>query len=90
MFNAQGRILRKVSYVMGVKVPVTKNGALLAEWAQTKRTRTAVPENKRDTASIGYDHFLSKRTDVYAIYSYDKQTGYESADTIGFGIRHTF
>lgn len=78
------------TYDLGVKIPVTPSGAVLAEWAQTKRTRTAVPENKRNTASIGYDYFLSKRTDVYAIYSYDKQTAFESADTIGFGIRHTF
>jgi predicted porin len=78
------------TYDVGVKVPVTQSGALLAEWARTKRTRTAVAENKRNTVSVGYDHFLSKRTDVYAIYSYDKQTAFESADTIGFGIRHTF
>lgn len=78
------------TYDVGVKVPVTKSGALLAEWAHSKRTRTGVPENERDTASVGYDHSLSKRTDVYAVYSRDKQTGFDSAGTIGFGIRHTF
>lgn len=75
---------------VGVRVPITQSGALLAEWAHTKRERAGLPDNKRNTASIGYDHFLSKRTDVYAVYSRDKQTGFESADTIGFGVRHTF
>lgn len=88
--EASGEVNDTKTYDLGVKVPVTQSGALLAEWAQTKRTRAAVPENKRNTASIGYDHFLSKRTDVYVIYSYDKQTSFQSADTIGFGIRHTF
>jgi predicted porin len=78
------------TYDVGVKVPVTQSGAVLAEWANTKRTRTGVPENKRNTASVGYDHFLSKRTDVYAIYSYDKQTGFDSGNSMALGIRHMF
>lgn len=88
--NASGVTNDTRTYDMGVKVPVTRSGALLAEWAHTNRTRTGVPENRRNTASVGYDHSLSKRTDVYAIYSYDKQTSFDSGNTIGFGIRHTF
>jgi predicted porin len=41
-------------------------------------------------ASLGYDHFLSKRTDVYAAYSYDKLSRFDSANTFALGIRHTF
>lgn len=78
------------TYDVGMKIPVTQSGAVLAEWAQTKRSRTGVPENKRDTASVGYDYFLSKRTDIYAVYSYDRQTRFDSAGTIGIGVRHTF
>jgi predicted porin len=75
---------------IGLKVPVTASGALLAEFAHTTRTRAGVPENVRKTASLGYDHVLSKRTDVYAIYLRDKQTGFEAGDSLALGIRHTF
>jgi predicted porin len=78
------------TYDVGLRVPVTQSGALLAEWAHTKRTRAGLADNKRDTASVGYDHFLSKRTDVYAVYSRDRQSGFDSAGTIGVGMRHTF
>lgn len=77
------------TYDIGVKVPVTQSSAVLAEWAHTKRDLGAT-DNTRNTASIGYDYFLSKRTDIYAVYSYDKQSGFDSAGTIGFGVRHTF
>jgi predicted porin len=75
---------------IGVRVPAGQTGAVLAEWARTRRTRDNAPRNTRDTASLGYDYFLSKRTDIYAVYSYDKQTGFSSAGTVGLGIRHTF
>lgn len=88
--NAEGTKNDTRTVDLGVKIPVTAAGSILAEWAQTKRTRDLVPRNTRDTVSVGYDHFLSKRTDVYAIYSYDKQTAFNSAGTYGVGIRHTF
>jgi len=75
---------------VGVKVPVTTAGSILAEWAQTRRTRDLLPRNTRDTVSLGYDHFLSRRTDVYAVYTYDKQTGFGQAGSYGVGIRHAF
>jgi predicted porin len=75
---------------IGLKLPVTGNGALLAEFARTKRTRAALPENLRKTASFGYDHFLSKRTDLYAVMLRDKQTGFDAANSLALGIRHTF
>lgn len=75
---------------LGLRVPVTKSGAVLAEWARTKRTRDLVPKNTRNTASLGYDYFLSTRTDVYGVYSYDKQTSFGSAGTYAVAIRHTF
>ena len=35
---------------VGLKVPVTQNGAVLAEFAHTKRTRDPLPENVRSIA----------------------------------------
>jgi predicted porin len=88
--EASGVVNDTKTWDVGLKVPVTKNGAVLAEFAHTKRTRAAVPENLRKTASLGYDHFLSKRTDLYAIYMRDKQTGFEGGNGVALGIRHTF
>lgn len=75
---------------LGLKVPVSASGAVLAELAHTKRTRAVVPENVRKTAALGYNHVLSKRTDVYAIYLRDKQTGFAAGNSLALGLRHTF
>jgi predicted porin len=88
--EADGTLNDTRTWDLGLKLPVTAKGALLAEYAHTRRMRALVPDNLRKTASLGYDHFLSKRTDLYAIYMRDKQTGFEPGDSIAFGIRHTF
>ncbi|MFC0134590.1 porin [Massilia eurypsychrophila] len=88
--EASGVVNGTRGWDVGLKVPVTAQGALLAEYGNTKRTRAALADNVRKTASIGYDHVLSKRTDVYAIYLRDKQTGFDSTDSMALGIRHTF
>ena len=87
---ADGTVNDTKTWDAGLKVPVTASGALLAEYAHTERTRATVPENVRKTASLGYDHVLSKRTDVYAIYMRDKQTGFEGGNSVALGIRHLF
>lgn len=63
-------------------------GSVLASYGSRKTTGTT--ESKRDIASLGYDHFLSKRTDVYAVYMYDKIRDTDSGNTVAFGIRHRF
>jgi predicted porin len=88
--EASGIVNATRTHDIGVKVPVTKTGALLAEVARTKREATGKAETARTTASVGYDHRLSKRTDVYAVYSRDRLTGFDSANTFALGIRHTF
>ena len=88
--SADGTVNETRTWDLGLKVPVTAQGAVLAEFARSERTRAVVPVNVRRTASFGYDHFLSKRTDVYAIYLRDKQTGFDAGDSIALGIRHTF
>ena len=44
----------------------------------------------RKTYTVGYDHFLSKRTDVYAMFMGDKITNQTSGTSFGVGIRHRF
>ncbi len=72
---------------LGASVPVAMGaGKVLAGWASTRVTGGA----KRDTVSVGYDHTLSKRTDLYANLMRDKITGYESGTSFGVGVRHRF
>ena len=44
----------------------------------------------RKTTTVGYDYNLSKRTEVYAVYMNDKQTGLNSGNSVGAGIRLTY
>jgi predicted porin len=73
---------------IGVRVPTSTSGAVLAEWARTRRDAAA--QTTRNTGSIGYDHFLSKRTDLYVVYSRDRLSGFDAAGSYAVGVRHTF
>ncbi len=43
------------------------------------------------TLSLGYDHQVSKRTDLYAVYMNEKKSGVSgSGNNYGVGIRHRF
>jgi predicted porin len=65
-------------------------GQILIAYGDTKKTQTAAADQKRSTVSAGYDYYLSKRTDVYAMAMNDKVTGIQSGTGVGFGIRHRF
>lgn len=43
-----------------------------------------------NSEELGYDHVLSKRTDIYAMYSYDKLSAHPTGNTFAVGVRHTF
>lgn len=74
----------------GLAVPVSAAGTLLAEAARTRINAPAAAELHRTTSTFGYGHRLSKRTDVYAVYSYDKRSNASAAATKAVGIRHVF
>ncbi|MBS0390319.1 MAG: porin [Proteobacteria bacterium] len=68
-------------------------GKVLAGFASTKWTGTpgvVLDGRKRDTLSLGYDHNLSKRTDLYAVYMNDKITGFNNGNSYAVGVRHRF
>lgn len=71
---------------LGVSVPMGA-GKVLASYATTKNTTIG---KTRDTFTVGYDHFLSKRTDVYTMLMNDQVTGATSGTSLGFGVRHRF
>ena len=78
---------------LGADIPVTKAGTLKIAAAYTKADKLSwAGEAKRTTATVGYDHFLSKRTDVYSAVMYDKlkKTSSDSGTSVAVGIRHRF
>ena len=77
------------TYSLGLSAPIG-SGKLLAAWAETKRNGTGFSDQKRDTISLGYDHSLSKRTDLYTVYMNDKISGFSSGNSVAAGIRHSF
>lgn len=78
-------------YQLGVSVPVTDKGAVLASFGNLKHTEANVSQSlKNDVFSLGYDYNLSKRTDVYAVFSNERQTGLSSGQTYAVGLRHNF
>jgi predicted porin len=72
---------------IGVSVPAGA-GSVLAAIAHTKLSGSSTGD--RTTASLGYDYFLSKRTDLYLVAMRDMVTAETSGNSIGAGIRHRF
>lgn len=70
---------------LGATVPVGA-GKLLAQWGRISPQTGA----RRKTLSVGYDHFLSKRTDAYAVAMSDRLDGQSSGRGVSLGIRHRF
>jgi predicted porin len=65
-------------------------GQVIVEWARTGQSRTGVVNARRDTQGLGYDYFLSKRTDLYAVALHDKVTRLSSGTGLALGMRHRF
>lgn len=84
------------TYSFGVDVPVSKSGTVKFAYAQTKTEKVTALNTQRKTATVGYDHFLSKRTDAYAVAMYDKDDRFRALDkpvsgtSVAVGIRHRF
>ncbi|SDC67052.1 Outer membrane protein (porin) [Cupriavidus sp. YR651] len=85
--GAQGDI-RHANGQAGVLVPLGA-GNVLASYAYAN-TRNDTAAMGRHTAAIAYDYNVSKRTDLYAAYFYDRVTGQSHAETFGAGMRHRF
>lgn len=74
---------------LGASAPLGA-GRLLFSVANTERQETALADVKRTTWALGYDHNLSRRTDLYAVVMGDKVTGLKNGTSVGAGIRHRF
>jgi predicted porin len=62
-------------------------GTVMAAYANSKVDTT---DATRKTGSLGYDYFLSKSTDLYAVVMRDEITGFASGTSFGAGIRKRF
>ena len=70
---------------LGVAAPMGAGKALL-QWGRISPDTGS----SRSTISVGYDHFLSKRTDVYAVFMSDKISGLSTGNNYSVGVRHRF
>jgi predicted porin len=79
-----------VNYNVGAKVPLGA-GSLLAQYGNSKiTTQNLATVTKSQIATFGYDYFLSKRTDVYAVMMLEKLTAAKHGSTYALGVKHTF
>lgn len=70
---------------LGVAVPLGA-GKVLLQWGRISPDVGA----KRTTTTLGYDHNLSKRTDVYVMFMADKISGLSTGNNASVGVRHRF
>jgi predicted porin len=82
--NDTRRIDFKISEV-GAAVPIGQ-GKLLMQYGQIQPSTGA----GRKTWSLGYDYFLSKRTDLYAVGMSDRIEGLSAGSSYSVGVRHRF
>jgi predicted porin len=77
-------------YNLSATVPLGA-GSLIAEYGNSKRTIDTVAGDVVSTmATGGYDYFLSKRTDIYAVVMFDKLTNTSHGSSYAVGLKHTF
>jgi predicted porin len=92
--------LRSNTVQLGTSLPVGK-GSVLFSWARTNvkadgdfsavlGSAGVTSSITRNTASLGYDYFFSRWTDIYSIVSYDKITDQSSGVSVGIGLRQRF
>lgn len=77
-------------YQLGVSVPVTTAGTVLASYGESKYKVPGDDSHKSKIFSLGYDHALSKRTGVFAALSSERVTEEKSGRAFAVGIKHTF
>lgn len=77
---------KQKTFTLGASVPTGPEGKVLVGYANSKPDNG----NRRQTITVGYDHFLSKRTDVYAMLMNDRISTFSSGTSLGLGVRHRF
>jgi len=71
---------------LGAAVPMGPNGKILAQHSAMEPSNAKASK----TTSVAYDHFLSKRTDLYAVLMNEQVPGRSTGTSYGVGVRHRF
>lgn len=79
---------KTVLYQVGAAVPFG-TGLVLAGYGRS-HTSTALTGTTLRTASIAYDYFLSKNTDIYVAALYEKLSFVSSGNSVAGGVRLRF
>lgn len=77
-------------YQLGAAVPVLANGKVLLAYGHSNTDTGAATSTVRKIATLGYDHNLSRRTDLYGVVMLDSKTGLARGTTYAVGMRHKF
>jgi predicted porin len=94
-YTANAQKISTNLFQLGVSVPLSKEGKLLASWGSSTEKANGggtTPKTRHDIGTFAYDHFLSKRTDVYAAYMFDneKLSTFQKGNSYLVGVRHAF
>jgi predicted porin len=87
--NVAGSKIELATTNFGATMPVGQ-GELLLSWARTDKEQTSAAKIERNTVSFGYDHRLTKRTDVYVVLVHDKVSILAKGQSAVLGVRHAF
>ena len=79
---------RTILYQIGAAVPIG-TGLILVSYGASQ-ARTSFSQITDRTASVGYDYFLSKNTDVYIAAMYEKTFMLSSGNALAGGVRLRF
>ena len=88
--------VRTSSWMLGLSAPVGAAGSVFLSWQQMMAGgsfKTLANTDTQNVGSIGYTYSLSKRTNLYAYYSYMSNIGMLSgaqSNSLGVGVRHLF
>ncbi len=91
-FSVEGESLKTKFFQLGVTVPVSAQGTILASYGESKFSVQDFSAKTRDF-SVVYDHALSKRTSAYVGLKNLRvkvEGESESGNTYGVGIKHSF
>lgn len=79
-------------YQVGASVPVTASGSVLVSYGHGKFTAVdpGADSLKSKIFSVGYDHYLTKRTDVYVAFTSEKLTDLKAGRAFAVGVKHAF
>jgi predicted porin len=78
------------TWQLGAMVPAGGLGHVLLSYAASSKSEPALADVKRRTLGVGYDYYLSRRTDMYAVLLSDKVSARSRGTTAVAGIRHRF